>query len=405
MNTFNEAPDRRIDRVVAQIRNFVDAELVPLEARLLAEGFPPLLPALAEKRQQVRALGLWTPQLPISAGGPGFSLAEFGQISEQLGRSPLGHYVFNCQAPDAGNMEIMLDHCTPAQQEQFLQPLLKGEVRSCFAMTEPEHAGSNPVYMSTTALKDGDVYVINGHKWFTTGADGAAFAVVMAMTDPEGENKYQRASMILVPTATPGYELVRNIPIMGESGGDHLSHGEVQFTDCRVPLTNLLGPEGQGFAIAQERLGPGRIHHCMRWVGIADRALEMTCRYAAERELAPGRPLGTRQSIQHMIADSRAEIFASRLMVLETARRIDAEGASAAREEISMIKFFVANMLQRVLDRAIQIHGGLGITDYTLLSFWFRHERAARIYDGADEVHRTVVARYALRQYGLHVSL
>ena len=401
----SDDPDPRIDRAIVQIQRFLAAEIFPLEARLLAEGFPPLLPVLAEKRAQVREMGLWTPQLPVEAGGPGFSLVEFGRISEQLGRSPLGHYVFNCQAPDAGNMEILLEHCTPAQRAEFLDPLLRGEIRSCFAMTEPEHAGSNPVYMSTTARLDGDSYVINGHKWFTTGADGAAFAVVMAMTDPAAENRYQRASMILVPTATPGYELVRNIPIMGEEGGDHLSHGEVRFTDCRVPRANLLGPLGHGFAMAQERLGPGRIHHCMRWVGIADRALEMTCRYAVERELAPGRPLGTRQSVQHMIADSRAEIFASRLMVLETARKIDAEGAYAAREEISMIKFYVANMLQRVLDRAIQVHGGLGITDYTLLSFWFRHERAARIYDGADEVHRTIVARYALRQYGLHVSL
>jgi alkylation response protein AidB-like acyl-CoA dehydrogenase len=259
--------------------------------------------------------------------------------------------------------------------------------------------------MSTTALKEGDDYVINGHKWFASGADGAAFAVVMAMTDPDAENKYGRASQIIVPMDTPGVTLVRNISIMGDEGGDHQSHGELVFRDVRVPRGNLLGPEGYGFAMAQERLGPGRIHHCMRWVGIAQRALEMACARAAARELAPGRPLATRQSIQHMIADSEAEIHASRLMVLDAARKIDREGAREARKEISMIKFFVANTLQQVLDRAIQIHGGLGVTDDTLLSFWFRHERAARIYDGADEVHRSVVARYALKPYGVHVSL
>jgi alkylation response protein AidB-like acyl-CoA dehydrogenase len=397
--------ERRLPEILRTIRQFVDEELLPLEPQLLQEGFRALLPALAEKRAMVRELGLWTPQLPSAAGGPGLSLAGFGQVSELLGRSPVGHYVFNCQAPDAGNMEIMLEHCTPEQRETYLEPLLRGEIRSCFAMTEPEHAGSNPVYMSTTALKDGDEYVINGHKWFASGADGAAFAVVMAMTDLEAENKYARASQIIVPMGTPGVTLVRNISIMGDEGGDHHSHGELVFRDVRVPRANLLGPEGYGFAMAQERLGPGRIHHCMRWVGIAQRALEMACERAAARELAPGRPLATRQSIQHMIADSEAEIYASRLMVLDAARKIDREGAREARKEISMIKFFVANTLQRVLDRAIQIHGGLGVTDDTLLSFWFRHERAARIYDGADEVHRSVVARYALKPYGVHVSL
>jgi alkylation response protein AidB-like acyl-CoA dehydrogenase len=272
-------------------------------------------------------------------------------------------------------------------------------------MTEPEHAGSNPVVMSTRAVRDGDDFVLNGHKWFASSADGAAFAIVMALTDPEADDRYRRASQIVVPTDTPGYRLVRNIPIMGEPGKDYFSHGEIVFEDCRVPASNLVGEEGKGFALAQQRLGPGRIHHCMRWIGICERALAMTCERAAERELAPGRVLAGKQVIQHGIAESRTEIHASRLMVLDAARKIDAEGASAARMEISMIKFYVANVLQRVLDRAIQVHGALGITDDTLLSFWFRHERGARIYDGPDEVHKSVVARYELKHYGVDVSL
>jgi len=206
-----------------------------------------------------------------------------------------------------------------------------------------------------------------------------------------------------VPAEASGFRIVRNIPVMGDTGSDWMSHAEVRFESCRVPQSNRLGEEGRGFALAQERLGPGRIHHCMRWIGICERAFEMMCRHAAARELAPGKPLATQQSIQDWIAESRAEIDASRLMVLHTAEKIDREGASAARVEISAIKFFVANVLQRVLDRAVQTHGALGMTDDTVLAFWYRHERAARIYDGPDEVHKSVVARHVLKQYGIEL--
>ena len=396
--------DQQIDALLEQIRGFMRDEVYPLEAQLLREGFGALLPTLREKRRLVKQQGLWAPHLPQEYGGLGLSLSEFGRVSEILGTSPLGHFLFNCQAPDIGNMEILIEHGSAEQQERYLKPLANGDIRSCFAMTEPENPGSNPVLLNTTAVKDGDDYVINGHKWFTSSADGASFAIVMAVTNPD-DPRHERASQIIVPTDTPGFRIVRNISIMGETGEDYLSHAEVMFENCRVPQANRLGEEGHGFALAQVRLGPGRIHHCMRWIGICERAFDLLCRRAATRELAPGKPLATRQSIQHWIAESRAEINASRLMVLDAAAKIDREGTQAARVDISIIKFYVANVLQRVLDRAIQVHGALGVTDDTLLSFWYRHERGARIYDGADEVHKTVVARQILKQYGVEISL
>jgi acyl-CoA dehydrogenase len=395
----------RVARLLPQVRQFVEEEAQPLEAIMRQDGLEQLQGLLAEKRAQVKALGLWAPHLLPAEGGLGLSLTEFAHLSEALGRSPLGHYLFNCQAPDIGNMEILHLHGTAAQRDQFFHPLADGQIRSCFAMTEPEHAGSNPVWMSTTAVKEGGDYIVNGHKWFASSADGAAFAIVMALTNPEADSPYRRFSMILVPTDTPGYIHARRIPIMGHAGAGYFSHSELRFENCRVPQANLLGEEGSGFATAQERLGPGRIHHCMRWIGISQRALEMTCRYAAERELAPGKPLATRQAIQHWIAESQAEIHASRLMVLDAAAKIDAEGQRATRVEISLIKFYVAGVMQRVIDRAIQVHGGLGVTDDTLLSHWYRHERAARIYDGPDEVHKSVVARQLLREYGVNISI
>ena len=395
----------RVVRILPRIESFLKSEIPPLEDKLRDEGFGAVLPLLPQKREQVKALGLWTPHLPEELGGLGLSLTEFAHVSEALGRSPLGHYLFNCQAPDIGNMEILHSHGTEEQQERFFRPLIEGRIRSCFAMTEPEHAGSNPLWMSTTAVKEGDDYVINGHKWFATAADGAAFAVVMVVTDPKAESPYRRASQIIVPTNTPGFVQERLIPIMGHSGQDFFSHSELRFENCRVPQANLLGEEGAGFAIAQERLGPGRIHHCMRWIGICERAFEMMCTRAAERELAPGKPLASRQVIQMWIAESRAEIHASRLMVLDAADKIDRVGQRAARVEISIIKFFVAGVLGRVLDRAIQVHGGLGITDDTFLAHWYRHERASRIYDGPDEVHKSVVARRILREYGVEVEI
>jgi alkylation response protein AidB-like acyl-CoA dehydrogenase len=396
---FSTSP--RVDSMRTLVREFLEREVHPLEPALLADGFVALLPRLRTVRDKARQTGLWAAHVPEEHGGAGLPLTEFAHLSEELGRSPLGHYLFNCQAPDVGNMELLMAHGTPEQQQRFLTPLVRGDIRSCFTMTEPEFAGSNPVWMGTTAVRDGDEWVLRGHKWFATGAAGAAFAICMAVTDPDADDPYRRASMLIVPTDTPGYELVGNLSVMGHRGGDWASHGEVAYHGARVPADHLLGGEGMGFALAQERLGPGRIHHCMRWIGVCERAFDLMCRHAAGRELAPGRPLGTKQIVQQWIADSRAEIHAARLMVLHAAWRIETEGAYAAREEISLIKVTVARTLQRVLDRAVQTLGGLGMTDDTPLAFWWAHERAARIYDGADEVHQEVVARRILRGYGL----
>ncbi|MFH2004993.1 MAG: acyl-CoA dehydrogenase family protein [bacterium] len=394
----------RVQTILEMVRPFLEREVFPLERAFQHKSFGEMLPELGRVRDKVRQLGLFAPHIPEELGGAGLSLTEFAHLSEELGRTPLGHYVFNCQAPDISNMEILLEHGTDAQKEQFLMPLIRGEIRSCFCMTEPEFAGSNPVWMGTTAKKDGDCWVLRGHKWFASSVDGATVAIVMAVTDPDAESPYARASMIIVPTATEGFEHIQNISVMGHRGSDYASHAEVMLHGARVPLSNILGAEGMGFVIAQDRLGPGRIHHCMRWIGVCERAFDMMCRYAAERELAPGKPLGGRQIVQQWIADSRAEINGARLMVLHAAWKIDQEGTYAAREEISLIKFWVAGVMQRVLDRAIQTHGALGMTDDTPLAFWYAHERAARIYDGPDEVHKTVVAKRILRNYGIKVS-
>ncbi|MCA6441522.1 MAG: acyl-CoA dehydrogenase family protein, partial [Chitinophagaceae bacterium] len=279
-------------------------------------------------------------------------------------------------------------------------PLLEGKIRSCFSMTEPEFAGSNPTRMATTAVREGNEYVINGHKWFTTAADGASFAIVMAVTNPQAK-PHERASMIIVPTDTPGYELVRNIPVFGEPGEGWASHAEIKYTNCRVPLSNLIGEENQGFRLAQERLGPGRIHHCMRWIGIAEKAFDLMCKRAVSREMEEGVVLGQKQFIQGFIAESRVAIDGCRLLVLRTAHNIDLYGAPAVRDQISGIKFYVANMFLQVLDRAIQIHGAMGISDATMLANLYQHERGARIWDGADEVHKQSLALSILKKYGM----
>jgi len=389
--------DSKTRSTLAEIRSFVETQLVPLEPLLLAARWDELGPALEAQRQAVREQGWWAPNLPLAAGGGGADLVELGLWSEELGRSPLGHYVFGCQAPDAGNAELLLLHGSEAQKSRYLAPLAAGRTRSCFCMTEPEFAGSNPVQMGTHAVRDGDDYVIDGHKWFATAADGATFAIVMAVTEAEA-SRYERASMILVDCDNPGFCLLRNIPVMGHAGHGYFSHGEVRFEQCRVPASNLLGQPGAGFVMAQERLGPGRIHHCMRWLGICRRALEMMCDYALARELAPERPLASQQIVQAWIAESSAELHAARALVLEAAWRIEKHGFKSARDHISMIKFLTANTLQRIVDRAVQVHGALGVTDDTILAFFYREERAARIYDGPDEVHKLSVARRMLKQ-------
>lgn len=386
---------------INKARAFVRERLYPVEASVQAQGWATSHELLEGLRQEARQAGLWALHMPQAWGGGGLSLMDFAHISEELGRSFLGHYVCNSQAPDAGNMELLAHFGTPEQKERFLRPLVEGRIRSCFSMTEPDQAGSNPILMDTTAQLGENGYTLNGRKWFTTAADGAAFAICMAVTDPEAQSPYARASQIIVPTDTPGFQLVRNIPVMGEAGELFNSHAEVTYTDCQVPAENLLGQQGAGFALAQSRLGPGRIHHCMRWIGICERAFDLMCQRAVDRQIAPGKPLGTRQTVQNWIAESRAEINAARLMVLQTAWKIDHEDAYRARNEISAIKFYVAGVLQRVLDRAIQTHGALGLTEATPLAFWYRHERAARIYDGPDEVHKSVIARRELRARGM----
>ena len=399
MNFSSFLVSEKVKALLPQYRVFLEKKVYPVELEIIYGSFRAHLPILKELREDAKKAGLFAPHLSEAEGGLGLELMDFASISEVLGSSPLGHYIFNCQAPDIGNMELLHQFASPGLQEKYLKPLQRGEIRSCFAMTEPENPGSNPVHLSTTAVREGNEYVINGHKWFTTAADGAQFTIVMAVTDPENPNPYQRASMILVPLDNPGYQLLRIIPIMGDEGEDYMSHGEVRFTDCRVPLENLIGEEGQGFALAQERLGPGRIHHCMRWIGICERAMDLLCKRAVSRQLDAGKPLASKQTVQNWIAESAADIKASRLMVLQTAYQIQHFGAKAAKEDISTIKFFVSDVLMKVLDRAIQVHGALGITDDTLLSFWYRHERGARIYDGPDEVHKAVLARRILKSY------
>lgn len=387
------------DDILSRARAFMKEEIFPLEKSFSPYNFEQALPALLEKREQVKALGLWAPQAPQAFGGLGLSMLEHGLLSTVLGQSPFGFYAFNAQAPDAGNMEVLAEYGTPQQQETYLRPLVAGHIRSCFSMTERHHAGSNPLLMSTTAVKDGSDYVINGHKWFTTAADGAAFAIVMAITNPDAPKPHQRASMILVPTQTPGFELVRNISILGHTGGQWDSHAEIRYHNVRVPQANLIGQEGQGFAIAQGRLGPGRIHHCMRWMGICDRAFDLMCSYAANRIIGPGQMLADKQTIQNWIADSQADIKAAKLMILDAAHKIDQHGLHEAKVEISTIKFFCARVLNSVLDKALQTHGALGMTDDTLIGYWYSHERSARIYDGPDEVHKSSVAKHILKDY------
>jgi acyl-CoA dehydrogenase len=393
----------KMQDLLGRIQAFMEHEIYPLERTAWDRGFKAVVPELKARRQKVKELGLWCPQIPHEHGGLGLSLMEHGMVSEVLGRSTLGHYAFNCQAPDAGNMEILMLFGTPEQKTTYLEPLLRGDIRSCFSMTEADRPGSNPTWMDTAAVKDGNDYVINGRKWFTSSYDGASFAIVMAVTNPDAP-PHERASQIIVPLGTPGFRFIRNIPIMGHAGDDYDSHAEVAYENCRVPRSNLLGQEGAGFAIAQERLGPGRIHHCMRWIGICERSFDLMCQRAAARELAPGKPLGTKQAVQQWIAESRAEINASRLMVLQAAWKIDNEGMAAAREEISCIKFYVADIMMKVIDRAIQVHGALGVTSDTPLAIFLRNERGARIYDGADEVHKTVVAKRVLARYGLKIQ-
>jgi acyl-CoA dehydrogenase len=380
------------------IDRFLRDEVFPREGRLMSAGFLTVEPELKELRQKVKALGLWAPQAPKELGGMGLSLLEHGLVSERLGRTPFGHFIFGCQAPDAGNIEILHKFGSADQKKQYLEPLVRGDLRSCFSMTEPQTPGSNPTQLACTAVKNGSDYVINGRKWFTSSADGSAFAVVMAVTNPEAPS-HLRATQIIVPTSTKGFRLIRNIPVMGHTGEGWMSHAEVAYEDCRVPQSNRLGPEGQGFGIAQERLGPGRIHHCMRWIGICERSFELMCQRASSRHIDGDETLANKQIIQCWVAECRARIDAARWMVLDAAWKIDRDGFHAAQIEVSLIKFFVADVMMEVVDRAIQVHGALGITSDTVLSAFYMLERGSRIYDGPDEVHKIVAGKRLLKRF------
>jgi alkylation response protein AidB-like acyl-CoA dehydrogenase len=393
-------PPESVRPILDKIDRLVADHLIPAERDVFARGWNGAAEVLDALRARVKEAGLWGPQIPRELGGLGLGLVEHGLVSERLGRTPLGHYSFGCQAPDAGNLEILHKFGSPEQKARWLEPLARGDIRSCFSMTEPENPGSNPVVLSCAARRDGDSYVIDGHKWFTSSAEGAAFAIAMVVTNPEAD-RHARASMIIVPTDTPGFVRVRNIPIMGDAGEGWASHAEIRYESCRVPVSNRLGPEGSGFLIAQERLGPGRIHHCMRWVGICERVFDIMCTRAATRAIDDdGKTLATRQIIQAWVAEARAEIDASRLMTLNAAWTIEHKGFHAARDFVSTIKFYVADVMLRLVDRAIQVHGALGVTSDTLLAHYYVHERGARIYDGPDEVHKMVVAKRILAKYG-----
>jgi acyl-CoA dehydrogenase len=383
-------PTEKLERV----RAFMNERVLPCESLLDREDDE--ADALVKKLQdEVRELGLWAPHVPPDAGGTGTGFLDYAYLNEHIGRTVWGQLVFGCQAPDAGNAEILHMFGTSEQKERWLFPLVAGTIRSFFSMTEPEVPGSDPTTLRTRAVRDGDEWVIDGHKWFSSGAQGAAFGIVMAVTDPDGD-PHARATQIIVPADTPGVDVVRPITVMGHAGRGWTTHCEVRYTNVRVPLTNTLGGAGAGFMIAQKRLGPGRIHHVMRWLGQMQRAFEIMCVYSLERETF-GEPLARKQTVQNWVADSYAEIQACRLMTLDAAHKIDA--GSEARVEVSAIKFFAAKVLGDVIDRAIQVHGARGLTDETPLAHMAMMARGGRIYDGPDEVHRQVVAKRILKAF------
>jgi acyl-CoA dehydrogenase len=387
------APPPGLAELRDRYRAFMDEHVYPVEALLDREDDE--AEALIEDlRARAKTDGLWAPHLPPEAGGTGRGFLVYAYLNEEIGRSVWAQLLFGCQAPDAGNGEILHLFGTEEQKERWLAPLVAGEIRSFFSMTEPDVSGSDPTGLRTRAAREGDDWVIDGRKWFSSGAEGAAFGIVMAVTDPEAE-PHKRATQIIVPADADGIEIAP-VPVFGHRGRGWTTHCDVVYSGVRVPLENALGGVGEGFRIAQKRLGPGRIHHVMRWLGQMQRAFELLCRRALERE-AFGSRLADKQSVQNWIADSAAEIQACRLMTLDAAHRIDA--GDEARVEISLIKFYAARVLNEVIDRAVQVHGALGLTDRTPLAKMATQARAGRIYDGPDEVHRMVVSRRILKEF------
>src|SRR3954452_21666774 len=396
-------PTPQVESLLERIKDFNEEHVYPAEMELLkaideevtVESGRAYPEGLVELRDRAKAEGLWNLFMPDQRYGAGLTNWEYGMLCEEMGRSLISPMVYNCSAPDTGNMEILAEHGSEEQKERWMRPLLEGQIRSCFSMTEPETSGSYPTGLATPAELDGDEWVINGHKWFTSGAVGASVAIVMLVTDLDAA-PHKRASMILVPTDAPGFNLIRPVSVMGHDGGP--GHCEIVYEDCRVPADSVLGERGAGFKIAQDRLGPGRIHHCMRAIGGAERAFEIMCRRANDRQ-AFGGPLAEKQFVQDFIATSRMEIDQARLMVLHAAWRMDTEGKRAARQDISMIKVIAAQMHQSVLDRAMQVHGALGMSDDTPLAAAWRQGRWLRIADGPDEVHKMVIALRELTRF------
>ena len=390
--------DPAFQRELDWMAAFVREEVWPLESIYDELGHGGFLRAVEPLKARVKERGLWAAHLPPELGGQGFGQVKLGLMHEILGTSPFAPVVFGNQAPDSGNSEILALAGTPEQKERWLHPLLDGDIHSAFSMTEPHTAGSDPTLLETTAVLEGDEWVINGRKWFSSNASIADVLIVMAVTEPGG-GPYERASMLIVPAGTPGVQILRDVPTMEhpwEAFGQFGGHAEIVYDDVRVPAENLLGARGAGFLIAQQRLGPGRIHHCMRWLGVSRRAFDMLCERAVSR-YAHGSLLAEKGTVRSWVADSAAEMQAARLLTLQAAWRIDREGAAAARSDIAMIKFFGARVLHDVVDRAIQVHGALGYSTDLPLEAMYRFARGARIYDGPDEVHRDSVARRVLR--------
>ncbi len=393
---FSTEPE--FEEKLAWMRSFVRDEVLPIETLNLP--YERILEVVKPLQEQVKAKGLWASHLEPELGGGGFGQVKLGLMHEILGQTALAPMVFGNNAPDSGNAELLaVGSKSDEQKQKWLYPLLDGRLRSAFSMTEPG-AGADPTLLKTRAVRDGDEWVINGHKWFTSNGSVADFLIVMAVTNPD-VHPYQGSSMIIVPTDTPGVDILRDVPTMEhpvEHFGVFGGHSEIIYREARVPYDNLIGDEGSGFVLAQKRLGPGRIHHCMRWLGQSRRAFDMLCERAVSR-YTHGSYLAEKQTIQNWVADSMAEMTAARLMTLYAAWKMDQVGASNSRTEIAMIKYYGASVLYNVIDRAIQIHGSLGFSTDLPLEHMYRAARAARIYDGPDEVHKVTVARQILKGY------
>ncbi len=387
-----------VEAIRQRVRDFMESEVRPAEEKLYADapdGVPDrkdVVRMIVELRQKAHEWDVWLPHMPKEWGGLGLSSTAMAFVSAEAARTNFGPFILNAQAPDEGNQHTLLHHATDAQKEKYLRPLLEGRVRSCFAMTEPEVAGSDPTGIRTFAVQDGDEWVINGHKWFTSGARGASFAILIAKTDPDADPPQASNTAFIVDLPSPGWEVVRDIETMAGHG----NHCEVRITDLRVANENILGGRGNGHLLGQARLGPARLAHCMRWIGQIERARELLVDRAEKRELH-GAPLAEKQAIQWMMADSAMELYSAKLMVLHAAYKI--EHGLPFRQEVSFAKHHVANTLWRVVDRAIQVHGALGYSTDTPLESMLRHARSARLVDGADEVHQALIARNVRAAY------